>query len=253
MLSAVVGRDLGRNYQIEVGYLGRFGRDLLTRRDLAMPLNLTDSRSGMDYFTAAQTIIKAAQDRGITGNSPARAFAAIPALAYWENLFPAAAAAVSPRRRRSRAPTCRTGPTGSRRSTTWTRPAARRAASSDRTPTSPNSTIRLAGISSIGRSNYHAMLLTLRKRYAGGTQFDVNYTLSKSEDMGSQVERGSAFGNFSNGGNSGLPDQLVRSGAQLRDVRFRRASPGQHQRARRAAVRPRAALRRQCQQRRQRP
>jgi hypothetical protein len=35
-------------------------------------------------------------------------------------------------------------------------------------------------------------------------QFDINYTLSKSEDMGSQVERGSGFGNFSNGGNTGF-------------------------------------------------
>ena len=48
------------------------------------------------------------------------------------------------------------------------------------------------------------MNLTLRRRFADGCQFDFNYTLSKSEDMGSQVERGSAFGNFSNGGNSGF-------------------------------------------------
>ena len=91
MISAVVGRDLGRNYQLEIGYLGRLGRDLLIRRDLAMPLNLTDSRSGMDYFTAAQTIIRAAQARGITGTSPASAYQALANLLYWENLFPAAA------------------------------------------------------------------------------------------------------------------------------------------------------------------
>ncbi len=91
MLSAVVGRDLGRNYQMEVGYLGRFGRDLLIRRDIAMPLNLVDAKSGMDYFTAAQQIIGAAQARGITGNSAASAYGVLPALAYWENLFPGAA------------------------------------------------------------------------------------------------------------------------------------------------------------------
>ena len=62
----------------------------------------------------------------------------------------------------------------------------------------------LAAISSLGRSNYHALVLTLRKNYADGLQFDVNYTLSKSMDMGSQVERGSAFWNFSNGGYSGF-------------------------------------------------
>ena len=62
----------------------------------------------------------------------------------------------------------------------------------------------LAGISSIGRSNYNALNLTLRRRFAAGVQFDINYTLAKSEDMGSQVERGDAFGNSGNGGNSGF-------------------------------------------------
>jgi hypothetical protein len=62
----------------------------------------------------------------------------------------------------------------------------------------------LAAISSIGRSNYNGMNLTLRRRFSDGIQFDINYTLSKSEDMGSQVERGSSFSNFSNGGNTGF-------------------------------------------------
>lgn len=204
MLSAVVGRDLGRSFAIEVGYLGRFGRDLLIRRDIAMPLNLTDTRSGMDYFTAAQTIIKAAQDRGITGNSPAAAYAAIPALAYWENLFPAAAAGGLTATQAITRAYMQNGPD-------WIT-----ALYDLDTSCSPACSIfgpyayfaeqydSLAAISSIGRSNYHAMLLTLRKRYSGGTQFDFNYTLSKSEDMGSQVERGSAFGNSGNGGNSGF-------------------------------------------------
>ena len=48
------------------------------------------------------------------------------------------------------------------------------------------------------------MNLTLRRRFSDGVQFDINYTLAKSEDMGSQVERGSGFGNFSNGGSTGF-------------------------------------------------
>jgi Carboxypeptidase regulatory-like domain len=204
MLSAVIGRDLGRNYTLEVGYLGRFGRDLLIRRDLAMPLNLVDTKSGMDYFTAAQSIIKAAQARGIAGNSPASAYTALPALAYWENLFPGAASGgLSATQAITRA-YMQNGPD-------WIT-----ALYDMDTSCSPACSVfgpysyfaeqydSLAAISSIGRSNYHAMLVTLRKRYSGGTQFDVNYTLSKSEDMGSQVERGSAFGNFSNGGSSGF-------------------------------------------------
>jgi hypothetical protein len=203
-LSAVVGRDLGRNYQMEVGYLGRLGRDLLIRRDLAMPLNLTDPRSGMDYFTAVQSIIRAAQAAGITGNSPASAYANLPALAYWQNLFPAAAGGGLTATQAVTRAFMQNGPD-------WIT-----ALYDMDTSCSPACSIfgpyayfaeqydSLAAISSIGRSNYHAMLLSLRKRYSGGTQFDINYTLSKSEDMGSQVERGSAFGNASNGGNSGF-------------------------------------------------
>ena len=204
MLSAVIGRDLGRNYQVEVGYLGRFGRDLLIRRDLAMPLNLTDPRGGMDYFTAAQAIIGAAQARGIAGNSPASAYTGLPAVAYWENLFPAAAGGGLTATQAITRAFMQNGPD-------WIT-----ALYDMDTSCSPACSIfgpyayfaeqydSLAAISSIGRSNYHAMLLSLRKRYAGGTQFDINYTLSKSEDMGSQVERGGAFGNFSNGGSSGF-------------------------------------------------
>jgi hypothetical protein len=62
----------------------------------------------------------------------------------------------------------------------------------------------LAALSSIGRSNYHSMIVTLRKRYADGLQFDLNYTLSDSKDLGSNVERGSAFGNYGAGGYSGF-------------------------------------------------
>jgi hypothetical protein len=62
----------------------------------------------------------------------------------------------------------------------------------------------LAMVSTIGHSKYNALQVSLRKGYSAGTQFDINYTLSKSEDLGSLVERGSAFGNFSAGGYSGF-------------------------------------------------
>ena len=91
MASAVIGRQLGPNVAFEAAYVGRLGRDQLVRRDLAMPLNLVDPRSGMSYFAAAQATINAAQANGITSGSPATAFAALPTIAYWENLFPGAA------------------------------------------------------------------------------------------------------------------------------------------------------------------
>jgi Carboxypeptidase regulatory-like domain/TonB dependent receptor-like, beta-barrel len=204
MISATIGRDLGHNFAVEAGYVGRLGRDLLLRRDIAMPLNLVDTRSNTDYFTAAQALIRAAQSAGLTRDSPATAFAALANIPYWENLFPGAA--------------------GSGLTATQAVALAFMANSPDwitalyemDTDCDPACSIfgpysyfseqydSLAAVSSLGRSNYHGLLLTLRKRYSNGTLFDFNYTLSQSKDNGSQVERGSAFGNFANGGYSGF-------------------------------------------------
>jgi hypothetical protein len=62
----------------------------------------------------------------------------------------------------------------------------------------------LATISTIGRSNYHALQVTARKRMSHAVQFDVNYTFAKAEDMGSQAEFGDTFGNYRAGGDSGF-------------------------------------------------
>jgi hypothetical protein len=48
----------------------------------------------------------------------------------------------------------------------------------------------LSTFSSIGLGDYHAMQWTLRKRFSGGLLFDLNYTWSKSMDLGSTSEAG---------------------------------------------------------------
>ena len=204
MGSAIVGFDLGRNYTVEVGYVGRFGRDMLVRRDVAMPLNLVDTASGTDYFTAAQQLIRAAQAAGISGNSPASAYAGLPAIAYWQNIFPGAAGSGLTATQAIARAFMQNGPdwiTALYDLDTACDPACSKFGPYAYFAEQYDS---LAAISSIGRSNYNGLNLTLRRRFADGVQFDINYTLSKSEDMGSQVERGSAFGNFNNGGNSGF-------------------------------------------------
>ena len=52
----------------------------------------------------------------------------------------------------------------------------------------------LSANSSIGKGNYHAMQWTIRKRFSGGLLFDLNYTWSKSIDLGSTTEGGSFTG-----------------------------------------------------------
>ena len=47
-----VQRQLPGGFVFEADYVGRFGRHLLQQLDLAEPLDLADTKSGMDYFTA---------------------------------------------------------------------------------------------------------------------------------------------------------------------------------------------------------
>ena len=205
MASAIIGYDLSRNYTVEVGYVGRFGRDMLIRRDLAMPLNLVDPASRTDYFTAAQAIIRAAQAAG--HHRQLRRRAPTPAcrrVAYWENIFPGAAGGGLTATQAITRAFMQNGPdwiTALYDMDTSCSPACSKFGPYAYFAEQYDS---LAAISSIGRSNYNGMNLTLRRRFSDGVQFDINYTLAKSEDMGSQVERGSGFGNFSNGGSTGF-------------------------------------------------
>jgi hypothetical protein len=50
--------------------------------------------------------------------------------------------------------------------------------------------------SSIGRSEYHAFQLTIRKAFSHGFGFDFNYTLAKSNDTSSVPERTDVLGGF---------------------------------------------------------
>ncbi|HYN06363.1 MAG TPA: carboxypeptidase-like regulatory domain-containing protein [Vicinamibacterales bacterium] len=204
MVNALVGRNLGRSFTVEAGYVGRFGRDQLIRRDIAMPLNLVDTVSGMDYFAAAQQLITAINAAGIPRGSAVAAYAPIAAIPYWENLFPAAsfggfsATQQFARRFNNDGPDYIT--------TIWR---ADQLGSPGYSKFGPFAYFSeqydsLAALSSVGRSNYNAMILSVRKRYSGGNQFDFNYTLSRSKDMGSNNERGGAFGTYGAGGYSGF-------------------------------------------------
>jgi hypothetical protein len=205
VVNAAFAKQLGPTFMIEGAYVGRFGREQIVRRDIAMPLNLTDPQSGADYFTAAQDLINSAHAAGLDPNSAPEEFLAMAPIAYWENLFPDAA--------------------GDGYSATQAMAQLYMSYEPDYISAifladqycSPACSIHgsyayfaeqydaLASISTIGRSNYHALQFTARKRMSRGIQFDVNYTLAKAEDMGSGTERGSGWGGeVGSGGASGF-------------------------------------------------
>lgn len=74
------GRQLPAGMYVEASYIGRKARNLLATRDIMALNNLVDTRSGLDWYTAAGRLhdLRAA-DTNINN---------IPTIPYFENLFP---------------------------------------------------------------------------------------------------------------------------------------------------------------------
>ena len=192
VFNGVVGRELPKGFAVEAAYVGRRARNLLIRRDLAMPMDLVDPKSGVNYFTAARQLINAYRQAGVA-SSAATAFTGIAAIPYWENMFPGAAGALTGV---DLTATQRMAREFFRNDLDWIT-----ALFNADTACSPACSVlgkyaffnsqfsQLRAQSSIADADYNSMQLTLRKRWSDGYQFDVNYTLSKSTDLGSAVER----------------------------------------------------------------
>lgn len=188
-------RDLGRNYAVDVAYVGRQGRNLLIRRDAAMPSNLVDPKSGMDYYTAANLLITQAQAVGADNVAP---------IAYWENMFPDAAGGGLTATQVMAGEFIANGPdwiTALWAADQFCSPAC--AATGEFSFFNPQYD-SLAVQSSLAKSGYNSLQLSLRRRFSDGYQFDFNYTYAVAKDHGSSLERGSSFGNFGAGGYSGF-------------------------------------------------
>ena len=245
-----VGRELPRGFSLQVSYVGRLGRRLLTQRDLAQPLDLVDPKSKIDYYTAATAISKLARTQSnplaptqLTATQFNQALGST--VVYWQNLLN---------------PSGSTTPGLASNATAWVMPTGATTTSiaqavyalyvssgafagdevvglgnvdlfgflKDNAPT-PNSyffngktgellnqqlTTDYAW-SSVGRSNYNGLQATLRKRFSGGVQFDLNYTYSKSIDFTSGATR---LG-FSGTANVGAPGSRLVNAFSPQDVR----------------------------------
>jgi hypothetical protein len=228
-----ITRELARNYVVEASYVGRLGHRLLQEEDLAMPLDIRDPKSHMDYFAAATQLTKAAN-----AGTDISQVAPIP---FWENLFPAAAGNLgfgppgdpsdlgcAPGNNVSAANytatqamydmySCFAGneTTGLFVADLFCLPACAQLAGQPAGGQPFNffddQWSSLYAWRSIGNSSYHALQLSLRHAMSSGLQFDFNYTFSKSIDIGSNAERINEFEGFGFGSqviNSWSPNQL---------------------------------------------
>jgi hypothetical protein len=205
-----ITRELARNFVLEMTYTGRFAHHLLQEIDLSEPLDLVDPASKTDYFAAAQMLSKAAYS-GATEDTIAK-------IPYWENMFPQAAGAggvqgCAPNAPGSPSATqniydlyyCSLGNetlaledldafcipacagTGSNNLGGYVQPFG--------TPFQyyqPQFS-SLYGWQTRGNSNYNGLQVSLRHAMSAGLQFDINYTYSKSIDVGSNAERVNGF------------------------------------------------------------
>jgi len=185
-----IGREFKDGLFIELSYVGSLSRKSLVNRDLAMPTNLTDPKSGQDYFTAATQMVLYRR-AGLNGTN-------MPAIPFFENIYGNFA--------------------GSGRTATQnvfqnvfrfynTNDFVSVLADIDHFCDPSCGTLganaqfnpqfsALSGWSSIAQGNYHAMQGTLRKRFNSDLVADFNWTWSKSIDMASRAENQGSFSGF---------------------------------------------------------
>jgi len=181
-----IGREFRDGWFVQGSYVGRFSRRSLVRRDAAMPTNLKDPKSGMDYFQAATILAQQ-----VVAEVPVANVQKVP---FWENLYSKAATS-------SQTATQVAYSRFAANQWDWTyalyqldTPAGgcvSRNRCSDLGAYaffSPQYSW-LSVFSSIAGGNYHGAQLSVRKRFSNGDSVDVNYTFSKSIDLRSSTER----------------------------------------------------------------
>jgi hypothetical protein len=210
-----VGRELPRKFSLQVSYVGRIARNLLTQRDLRQPLDLVDPRSGIDYFTAAARISQLGR-QGVPVGQINDAMVG-PTAAFWHDMLPPLASGAQYHPFGSLPPTTDLMQAiYSLYTTTDTYPGNEVVglgnvdlyyALSDtlgnyydfnNATANPSPVVgsmlngqftSMYGWSSVGTSNYNALQTSLRKQFGAGVEFDLNYTYAKSIDITSAAAR----------------------------------------------------------------
>ncbi len=223
-----IGRQFGKGFFVQASYVGRLSRHSLIQRDLAMPTDLVDPKSGQDYFSAMTQLANLLDYEGVTIKN-------LPKIPFFEDMW-ATAAAFNPAYGSNLTATQVWGldykgdPTlGIKKNSnpgdfTNTLNNADNGANCSTKGSTFKSSGQVSAIgcgiygpfmifnsqfsalsanSSIGLGDYHALQWTLQKRFTAGLQFDLNYTLSKSIDLASTTEGGSFSGFVINTWNPG--------------------------------------------------
>ena len=213
-----IGRDFGHGYFLQTSYVGRFSRHSLASEDLAEPTNMVDPKSGQTYFQAMTELMNLMDYQGVSVPN-------LPKIPFFEDMWSTAAAnnpvlgqltatqvwgldyqgdaakgikgnsnmgdATNTLNNADNASNCSaTGGTKFKSSG-----AVSSIACGIYGPWmmfNPQFSA-LSTWSSVGTGNYNGLQVTLNKRLSSGLSFGLNYTYSKSMDLGSSSENGGSF------------------------------------------------------------
>ena len=208
-LDFALSRQLKSDFTLDVAYVGRMSHRLLAQDDLAMPLDIFDKQSGLDYFTAERGLAQVFRPQllaGVTnptvGFSPNQVSPKVQQ--FWTDQIQAATAGGYPL----------SGCTGGQNLSTMN-PVVFAFDTFCSTGFNDSLALYLLDYKGVGGyftsggqysyyapqfsslfawrslawSNYNAMQATLRHRMAHGVEFDLNYTWSKAIDISSDAER----------------------------------------------------------------
>jgi hypothetical protein len=235
-----VSRELPSSFSLDLAYVGRLSHRLLAQDDLAMPLDIYDKKSGMDYFTAETALAKVFRPQLNAGvSNPTGSFSPnqLPANVqqFWtDQVQPLVAGGAY-----TLSGCTGTNSQGNSNVLPTTNPII--FAFDTFCGTSFNDSLALYNLDyngipdfnnpnqmyftsggqysyyapqfsslyawrSMAWSNYNALQASLRHRMSHGLQFDLNYTFSKSLDISSDAER---IGPASNGSLLGLNNNII--------------------------------------------
>jgi hypothetical protein len=215
-----VARQLPKGFSLDVAYVGRLSHWLWAQSDLAMPLDLVDKKSGLDYFKALTALARVYRTGVSTDNfTPSMVPANV--VQYWADMLQPLQAGDM-----YATGACGSNPTNvpvvaiydlfcgfSLNETTglfvWDYFGVSGTSGNSYLPVGGSNSFFNPQYSSLyawrsnTNANYHAMQVNFRHPMSHGVQFDFNYTFSKSIDISSDATRIGAWG--------GLGGQIINS------------------------------------------
>lgn len=201
------GREVWKGITVEASYVGRIGRNLLVSRDMAHFNNLKDPVTGQDFYGVMRQLIGYRESNALITSIPNIAWfnKFVPGLAgtYNVNGVPTVLTATQAAYRRIARGCSNDAPRDGNGNCT------NGAFSINGRNTTDYTFVQLlwddglgfgnnifihpqyatfAAYSTIGRSNYNSLQFSVRKRFAQGLSFDLNYTYAHSIDTASGNE-----------------------------------------------------------------